>query len=65
MNQESLRIYLLNSLTMMITFTNIEDVLKVMLLFISTIYTSMKIIDWIIIKINNKNVNNNKETLQD
>lgn len=65
MNQESLRIYLLNSLTIMITFTNIEDVLKIMLLFISIIYTSMKIIDWIIIKINNKNVNNNKETLQD
>ncbi len=65
MNQESLKIYLLNVLTIAITFTNLESILKIILLCISIVYTGMKIIDWILIKINKKNGNNDKETLQD
>jgi len=65
MSQESLRIYLLNVLTIAITFTNLESILKVILLCISIVYTCMKIIDWVLIKLNKKNGNNDKETIQD
>ena len=40
---ESTKLYLLNSLTMIITFTNIENTLKIMLLILSIIYTGVKI----------------------
>jgi hypothetical protein len=40
---ESAKLYLLNSLTMVITFTNIENTLKIMLLLLSIIYTGVKI----------------------
>jgi len=40
---ESAKLYLLNSLTMIITFTNIENTLKIMLLILSIIYTGVKI----------------------
>lgn len=65
MNQESLKIYILNILTLAISFTNLESILKIILLAISIIYTSMKIIDWVLTKINKNNVNNDKETIQD
>jgi hypothetical protein len=65
MNNESLKIYFLNIITIAITLTDLEAALKITLLCASILYTVMKIIDWIIIKIKNKNVNNNKETIQD
>ena len=66
MDQGSLRVYSLNALTLIMSFTNLEDTLKILLLIISIIYTSMKIYDWLIIKIKgNKNADNSKETLQD
>jgi hypothetical protein len=34
----------------MISFTNLEAILKVVLLLISIIYTSMKIFDWLLNK---------------
>jgi hypothetical protein len=34
----------------MISFTNLEAILKVVLLLISIIYTSMKIFDWVLNK---------------
>jgi len=40
---ESTKLYLLNSLTMIMTFTNIENTLKIMLLILSIIYTCVKI----------------------
>jgi|Laugrespbdmm15sn_2_1035079.scaffolds.fasta_scaffold166451_2 hypothetical protein len=40
---ESAKLYLLNSLTMVITFTNIENTLKIMLLLLSIVYTGVKI----------------------
>jgi hypothetical protein len=40
---ESTKLYLLNSLTMIITFTNIENTLKILLLILSIIYTCVKI----------------------
>ena len=40
---ESAKLYLLNSLTMIITFTNIENALKITLLILSIIYTGVKI----------------------
>jgi len=40
---ESTKLYLLNSLTMIITFTNIENTLKILLLILSIVYTCVKI----------------------
>jgi len=65
MDQPSLRVYLLNTLTLMMSFTNLEAKLKIMLLLISIIYTSMKIWDWVQIRINKKNEDNSKENTQD
>jgi hypothetical protein len=66
MDQCSLRVYSLNALTLIMSLTNLEDTLKILLLLISIIYTSMKIYDWLIIKIKgNKNADNSKETIQD
>jgi hypothetical protein len=65
MNNEPLRIYFLNILTIAITFTDLEAALKIILLCASIVYTIMKIIDWIIIKIKNKNADNGKEIVQD
>jgi hypothetical protein len=61
-----MRVYALNTLTLIMSFTNLEDKLKILLLIISIIYTSMKIYDWSINKIKgNKNADNSKETTQD
>jgi hypothetical protein len=66
MDQCSLRVYSLNALTLIMSLTNLEDTLKILLLLISIIYTSMKIYDWLIIKIKgNKDADNSKETTQD
>lgn len=65
MDQPSLRVYLLNTLTLMMSFTNLEAKLKIMLLLISIIYTSMKIWDWLQIRINGKNEDNSKKNTQD
>jgi hypothetical protein len=46
MNQGSLRLYFLNSLTLALSFTNLEDALKIVLLLLSITYTCMKIYDW-------------------
>ena len=65
MDQCSIRVYSLNALTLIMSFTNLEASLKILLLLISIIYTSMKISDWVLIKIKGKNADNSKETLQD
>ena len=65
MDQCSIRVYSLNALTLIMSFTNLEDTLKILLLIISIIYTSMKIYDWLTIKIKGRNADNSKETLQD
>jgi len=63
MDQCSLRVYGLNTLTLIMSLTNLEASLKILLLIISIVYTSMKIFDWLIIKIKgNKNADNSKET---
>ena len=63
MDQCSIRVYILNALTLVMSFTNLEIVLKIILLIISIVYTSMKIYDWINIKLKNKNDYNDKETI--
>lgn len=65
MDQGSIKLYILNALTISLSFTNLESTLKILLLCISIVYTAMKIADWILIKIKNRNGNNDKETLQD
>jgi len=66
MDQCSLRVYSLNALTLLISLTNLEASLKILLLIISIVYTSMKIYDWLIIKLKgNKNADNSKEITQD
>jgi hypothetical protein len=47
MDQGSIKLYCLNALTIYLSFTNLEAKLKVVLLLISIIYTSMKIFDWV------------------
>jgi hypothetical protein len=49
----------------MMSFTNLEAKLKIMLLLISIIYTSMKIWDWVQTRINGKNEDNSKKNTQD
>lgn len=63
MDQCSIRVYMLNALTLVMSFTNLEIILKIILLIISIVYTSMKIYDWINIKLKNKNDYNDKETV--
>ena len=65
MDQCSLRVYALNTITLIMSLTNLEASLKILLLIISIVYTSMKIYDWLIIKLNKKNANNSKEITQD
>jgi len=66
MDQCSIRVYSLNALTLLISLTNLEASLKILLLIISIVYTSMKISDWLLIKIKgNKNADNDKEITQD
>jgi hypothetical protein len=65
MDQCSIRVYSLNALTLIMSLTNLEASLKILLLIISIIYTSMKIYDWLIIKLKRKNADNSKETTQD
>ena len=65
MDQGSIKLYILNALTIYLSFTNLETTLKILLLLISIVYTSMKIYDWLLIKLNKKNGNNDKEIIQD
>jgi hypothetical protein len=66
MDQCSIRVYSLNALTLIMSLTNLEASLKILLLIISIVYTSMKIYDWLIIKLKgNKNADNSKEITQD
>lgn len=65
MDQDSIKLYGLNALTIYLSFTNLETTLKILLLIISIIYTSMKIYDWVLIKSKCKNEDNGKETPQD
>jgi hypothetical protein len=52
MDQCSIRVYTLNAITLIMSLTNLEASLKILLLIISIVYTSMKIYDWLIIKLN-------------
>jgi hypothetical protein len=63
MEQTSARVYILNALTLIMSFTNLEVILKIVLLIISIVYTSMKIYDWINIKLKNRYDYSDKETL--
>ena len=58
MDQGANRVYVLNTLTLIMSLTNLEAALKIILLVISIIFTGMKIYDWIIGKIKKKNVIN-------
>ena len=65
MDQGSIRLYILNALTIYLSFTKLETTLKILLLLISIVYTSMKIYDWLTFKIKGKNADNSKEITQD
>lgn len=66
MDQCSIRVFSLNAITLIISLTNLEASLKILLLIISIVYTSMKIYDWLLIKLKgNKNADNSKEITQD
>jgi hypothetical protein len=58
MSINDLRLYSLNTLTMAISFSNVEATLKILLLCVSIVYTIMKTIE--LIK-NKKNGKDNKE----
>jgi dipeptide/tripeptide permease len=53
---ESMKLYMLNSLALVITFTNVENILKLTLLVLSIIYTVVKIYESF-----NKNTNENTD----
>lgn len=55
MSINDLRLYSLNTLTMAISFSNVEATLKILLLCVSIVYTIMKTIELI------KNKNNGKD----
>lgn len=56
MSINDLKLYTLNTVVMAISFTNVENALKIILLFASIIYTVMKTIELI------KNKNDNKSS---
>lgn len=58
MSINDLKLYGLNSVTMVISFSNVEATLKILLLCVSIVYTIMKTIELI----KNKNNNDNKTT---
>jgi hypothetical protein len=58
MSINDLRLYALNSVTMAISFSNVEATLKILLLCVSIVYTIMKTIE--LIK-NKKDGKDNKE----
>jgi hypothetical protein len=55
MSINDLRLYALNSLTMAISFSNVEATLKILLLCVSIVYTIMKTIELIKNKKDGKN----------
>jgi hypothetical protein len=57
MDHCSIRVLSLNAATLMISLTNLEATLKILLLIISIAYTSMKIYDWVIYRIKGKKTN--------
>jgi hypothetical protein len=57
MSMNDLKLYALNTITMAISFTNIENTLKIILLCISIFYTILKIFDLL----SNKNKKNETE----
>jgi len=58
MDNVSLRVYTLNAATLIISATQLEATLKIMLLIISIVFTSMKIYDWLKLNIKKKDANN-------
>ena len=61
MDQCSIRVYALNATTLIMSLTNLEAGLKIALLVISIVYTSMKIADWILNKIKGKSEKESNE----
>jgi len=59
MDNVSLRVYTLNAVTLIISTTHLEATLKIILLIISIVFTSMKIYDWLKINIKKKDADNN------
>jgi hypothetical protein len=57
MDHCSIRVLSLNAATLMISLTNLEATLKILLLIISIAYTSMKIYDWVMYRIKGKKTN--------
>ena len=57
MDQCSIRVLSLNAATLIISLTNLEATLKILLLIISITYTSMKIYDWVMYRIKGKKSN--------
>jgi hypothetical protein len=57
MDHCSIRVLSLNAATLMISLTNLEATLKILLLIISIAYTSMKIYDWVMYRIKGKKSN--------
>jgi hypothetical protein len=55
MSLNDLKIYSLNSLAMVVSFSNVEAILKIGLLCVSIVYTIMKIIELIKNKSKGKN----------
>jgi hypothetical protein len=58
MDNVSLRVYTLNAATLIISATHLEATLKIILLIISIVFTSMKIYDWLKLNIKKKDANN-------
>lgn len=63
-DHDSMKLYVLNALVIGLSFTNLENILKIVLLCMSIVYTTMKIFDWIKLKKYN-DANNSKETSQE
>ena len=64
MSLNDLKLYALNSVTMAISFSNVEATLKILLLCVSIVYTVMKIIELIKGKKNNKEVKDNNKDIR-
>jgi uncharacterized membrane protein YesL len=64
MSHSDLKLYIFNSTSFILSFSNIENTLKIILLLASIFYTLLKVVETLKGKKNNKEVKDNNEDIR-
>jgi uncharacterized membrane protein YesL len=64
MSHSDLKLYIFNSTSFILSFSNIENTLKIILLLASIFYTLLKVVETLKGKKNNKEVKDNSEDIR-